>query len=248
MKTTSHPRSGCSMPTLSTAAKVLAVGIAAVALAGCKHFDDDPVEPTTFSLVDPAERHPILVSQQPKDMTIRVARGSGELTPAQRAHLIEFVRRYRATDAGSSKLVIQAPSGSSNDVASMNAVGEIRHLIAEQGFDETSVVVEPYRAEHEAGAPIRISYLRYIAQAPECGRWPTNLAREPYNLPFPNMGCANQRNFAAAVANPADLLGPRTMTPRPGERRDAVWAGYVKGESTTANKKDDERVKTDTKN
>ena len=38
------------------------------------------------------------------------------------------------------------------------------------------------------------------------------------------------------------------MTPRPGERRDAVWAGYVKGESTTANKKDDERVKTDTKN
>lgn len=247
MKTTHQPRSGHVMPAARGLTSLLVLGLAAAALAGCRHFDD-PVEPTTFSLVDPAERHPILVSQQPKDLTIRVARGSSELTPSQRAGLVEFLRRYRAGDAGSSKLVIQAPSGSSNEVSAMHAVGEIRQLINDYGFDPTTVVVEAYRAERDAHAPIRISYLRYVAEAPECGRWPTNLAREPYNLPFPNMGCATQRNFAAAVANPADLLGPRTMTPRPGERRDAVWDRYVNGESTTANKKDDERVKTDTKN
>lgn len=230
-----------------TAMRVAALTLAAAALAGCKHLDD-PVEPTTFSLVDPAERHPIIVSQQPREISLRVSRSSSGLVPAQRAGLIEFLQRYRANDAGSSRLVIQVPSGTANEVASMQAAGEIRQLIADQGFSDSAVAVEPYRGDREAQPPIRVSYLRFTAEAPECGRWPTNLAREPYNLPFPNMGCANQRNFASMVANPADLLGPRGMTPRPGERRDATWDKYLKGDSTGAKKAEDEKVKTDTKN
>jgi pilus assembly protein CpaD len=46
------------------------------------------------------------------------------------------------------------------------------------------------------------------------------------------MGCATQRNLAAAVANPEDLIRPRGETPRPGERRDTVWSKYVAGQST----------------
>ena len=49
-------------------------------------------------------------------------------------------------------------------------------------------------------------------------------------MPWPNMGCATQRNLAAAVADPSDLVEPRGETPRPGERRDVVWGKYVKGE------------------
>ena len=56
--------------------------------------------------------------------------------------------------------------------------------------------------------PIRLSYLRYVAEAPECGQWPTNLAEDYRNLPYPNLGCAQQHNLAAQIANPADLLGP----------------------------------------
>jgi len=56
--------------------------------------------------------------------------------------------------------------------------------------------------------------------------------RDPQNMPWPNMGCATQRNFAAMVANPEDLLHPRGETPRPGERRDVVWDKYVAGEVT----------------
>jgi pilus assembly protein CpaD len=32
------------------------------------------------------------------------------------------------------------------------------------------------------------------------------------------------------VANPGDLLGPRTMTPRDGNRRDNMYGKYVKGD------------------
>ena len=46
------------------------------------------------------------------------------------------------------------------------------------------------------------------------------------------------------IANPADLLGPRSETPRSGERRDQVWGKYVQGEPTGARKSVDERVNT----
>jgi pilus assembly protein CpaD len=54
------------------------------------------------------------------------------------------------------------------------------------------------------------------------------------NLPYPNLGCANQRNLAVQIANPADLLGPRSETARASDRRDQVWNKYVKGAATGA--------------
>ena len=92
------------------------------------------------------------------------------------------------------------------------------------------------------------SYLRYVAEAPACGDWSTNLAHEPMNLPYPNFGCATQRNLAVSVANPADLLGPRSETARSSERRDFVWNKYVHGDPTGARKSADERVNKDTSN
>src|SRR5665648_327202 len=83
-----------------------------------------------------------------------------------------------------------------------------------------------------SAAPLRLSYLEYVAQGPDCPDWSENVARDPQNLPWPNMGCATQKNLAAAVADPQDLLYPRAETPRPSERRDTVWGKYVAGEST----------------
>ena len=91
-------------------------------------------------------------------------------------------------------------------------------------------------------APVRVSYLRYVAEAPVCGSWPTNLAEQRDNGNYPNFGCANQRNLAVMVSNPADLVGPRTESDRPAERRDADWDRYVNGESTGTEKSADERV------
>jgi len=225
-------------------APLLAVSLLVLALAGCKH-GEDPTQVAGWTLVNPSERHPILVSQQPENHTVRVARGSQGLTPNQRAELISFARSARASDAGNSRLIISAPSGGSNEVASMDAVQEIRRILSDIGFPEDSVVVEAYHEDRNSSPPIRISYLRYVAEGPQCGNWPTNLAYEPQNLPQPNLGCATQRNFAAMVANPGDLLGPRTEGERSGERRNATWQKYIKGDVTTAKKAEDEKVKTE---
>jgi len=79
---------------------------------------------------------------------------------------------------------------------------------------------------------LRLSYLQFVADPPDCPDWSENMGRDPQNMPWPNMGCATQRNLAAMVANPEDLLHPRGETPRPGERRDTVWGKYIAGEPT----------------
>ena len=86
-------------------------------------------------------------------------------------------------------------------------------MMVDYGFSDTVTVTEPYTAGRGADAPLRLSYLQYIAEGPACGRWPTNLARQKDNLNYDNFGCAQQRNLAAQIANPADLIGPRSMTP-----------------------------------
>jgi pilus assembly protein CpaD len=229
-------------------AQLLTVSLLALALSGCKTLDDEPgAHVAGWTIVDPTQRHPIMVSEQPSTISVRVARGSQGLAPAQKGQVATFLERYRAADTGNSKLVIAVPSGSPNESAAVRAVGEIRELITAYGFPEANVVIEPYH-DRDAGAPVRLSYMRFVAEGPECGRWTTNLADDPRNLPYPNFGCAQQRNLAAQVANPADLLGPRTVEPADPERRSVVFDKYRNGKITGAEKSIDERVMVKTTN
>jgi pilus assembly protein CpaD len=219
------------------------MALATAALAGCGQTHEPGAYVAGWSLVDSAQRHPILVSQQPATMSIHVASGAPGLSPAQAAKVSDFLARYRGRDSGNSKLVIAVPTGSPNEGAAMRAVAHMRQLISEYGFSDSDIAMQPYNGGRHASAPIRFAYLRYVAEGPECGRWPTNLAEEPRNLPFPNFGCATQHNLAAHIANPADLLGPRTMTPADGERRNQVMERYREGRTTVSDKGGDESAR-----
>jgi pilus assembly protein CpaD len=217
--------------------------LASLALMGCTH-DEVGVQSPNFALVDPAQRHPILVSQKPSTMSVHVPRGSSGLSPKARAEVLDFAARFRGSDAGDSRLVILAPSGSGNEVAAMNAVQQIRGLLTDYGFSDSVVSVEAFEANAESSPAIKVSYMRYVAEGPQCGNWPTNVAYNPQNVPMENTGCANQRNLAAMIANPADLLGPRSVTPRSSDRRDVVFDKYTKGDQTASQKNEDGKVST----
>jgi pilus assembly protein CpaD len=220
---------------------LLATSLLALALVGCK-ADEPGAHLAGMTLVDPSQRHPILVSQEPATMNIRVPKGSSGMSSAQRAQVGGFLERYRGIDAGNSKLVVSVPGGSNNETAIARTVSDLRGMIASSGFSESNVAIEPYVESRDGGAPIRLAYLRYVAQAPECGLWPSNLAEERRNLEHPNFGCAQQHNLAAQIANPADLLGPRTMDPSDPERRSVAIDKYRQGRPTIADKHPDERL------
>lgn len=214
--------------------RVVTIALLSVVSGGCQHDRAMGPQVAGWTLVDPEQRHPILVSQQPATLSLRISAGADGLTPMQRARVLEFSNRSKASDAGNSRIVISAPSGSANEGASMQAADEARQLLIHTGYSETTIAVEAYQASGR-DAPLRLSYMRYVAEAPNCGQdWSENLARTYQNTPYPNFGCAAQRNLAVQVANPADLLGPRTMTPRDANRRDDMYAKYVKGQPVGA--------------
>ena len=229
-----------SIPALS---KLVGASLIALTLTACKHGDLGGAHVAGWTLVDASQRHPIIVSQKPAVMSVRVARGSMGLTHQQRGRLSDFLARYRSGDAGSSRIVISVPSGAPNEVAAVAAVDEIRHMMHRFGFSDGSIAVEAYHTEREHQPPIRVSYMSYVAEAPKCGEWPTNLAEEPRNLAYPNFGCAQQNNLAAMIANPADLLGPRGMDERSNERRQEVYDKYREGKPTGSQKSEDEKVR-----
>ena len=233
---------GLLAKTKSTTLKALTVTTIALIAVACRPGEDPGAHVAGWSMLEATQRHPIIVSQQPANLAVRVSRGSHGLNPQQRAHIVDFLNKYRGTDAGNSKLTINVPSGSPNEVAALHAVADLRELLRDYGLDDTRVSIKPYHTDGDPQPPIRVSYARFVAEGPQCGQWSTNLGDDPTNLPYPNFGCSTQRNFAAQVANPADLIGPRTMTPGSGERRDTVWERYVKGESTITKKESDEKV------
>lgn len=227
-----------------TALGMIALSVLALSVAGCKTTGEDHERLLGWTLVDPAERNPIMVTQAPTHLAIEVPRGRPGLLPEQRANVVQFVRQFRR-ESTTGKLVIAAPSGAPNEVDAVNAIGIIRGLARAEGVNPHDLVIEAYTpAEADPAPPLKLSFVRHSAEAPDCGKWPTNLAEDYRNLPYQNFGCATQRNLAAMVANPQDLLGPRAQTTsRPSERRDEVWTKWVKGQTTGAEKSSDERVK-----
>ena len=206
---------------------LLAVLVVATSAGGCWQ---SPRFKAPFALANPNERYPIAVRQGEMSLDLAVYPGSSGLNDSQRAQVHGFLRDYKSQSA--ERLLIRAPSGGANEKAAMHAYDEVRRAMRSAGIDPAAVALDPYFSNGDSSAPLRLSYLQFVAEPPDCPDWSENIARDPQNMPWPNKGCASQRNLAAMVANPEDLVHPRGETPRPGERRDVVWGKYVAGKPT----------------
>ena len=192
-------------------------------LAGCGGFNG--AEDAQY---DASYTHPISV--QPDVPTLKVA-ATGHLSNEDRQAIAIFAAAYK--ERGHGVLTVAAPSGSANSTIAMNVLVEVREMLARAGVPVDSVSYMPYRASGAAqSAPIIMSYKQYVASVAPCGDWSDNLAYDPSNGVPKNFGCATQTNLAAMIADPADLVTPRAMTPSDAQRRGEVFTKYRKGEIT----------------
>jgi pilus assembly protein CpaD len=215
------------------AALIGAAGLMALGLAGCRNQPMDGLM-VGFQSPQPSveERHAIQVGKETTDLELSVVAGHG-LNGSQRAQLHNFVGLWR--HEGTGQFMIGSPGG-----AGAEAVADIRKYLNEVDVPKAAV-----RVLHGGGGQrsVKLSFLRYVATGPDCGRFNKNLAENRKNENFGNFGCARQHNVAAMIANPRDLLMPRGMdTERSGERRDVVFDKYINGDGTGANKTADEKA------
>jgi len=222
-----------------TLARTLAFVSVAALLAGC---NTTSVEVAQSIPDDYRQRHPIAVREKVQSMTVFIGDGRGTLTPTQRADVGALASSWRQEATGG--VVIEMPVGSPNERAAASAAREIRSILAATGVPGRAIEIRPYPAQDPIRlGTIRVNYPRMAAETGPCGLWPHDIGptTDPIywaNKPAWNHGCASQRNLAAQVVEPADLVQPRSGTPALAARRSTVIDKYRKGEPTATQSPD----------
>lgn len=195
---------------------------------------------------DYRKRHPIALKEGERTVEVFVGNNRGGLTPVQRAEVMSFAQTWRRESTGG--VIVDLPSGTPNERAAAEALREIRSILMAAGIPPKAVSVRPYATGADKLASIRLNYSKITAQVGPCGLWPEDLgpSNTPAyqdNRPYWNFGCATQRNLAAMVENPADLVQPRGEIPAYTPRRTVVLDKYRKGESTPTTFNNDDKGK-----
>ena len=220
------------------------VGLA-VALGACTHTD----EAVTASIPDDYRlRHPIAIQEANEQVVIFIGHARGGLSASQRADVMGLAQTWLHEATGA--IVADVPVDTPNARAAADSLREVQALIAAAGVPTRGLVVHRYHPEDPRQLPaIRLSYPRISAVAGPCGIWPEDLGpsikNKSYfeNKSYYNFGCAYQRNMAAMIDNPSDLVQPRSETPPYTMRRTEAFEKYRKGDPTTTTYPDSEKAK-----
>ena len=197
---------------------------------------------------DYRQRHPIAVQETDRSIVVFVGRGRGGLSATQRADLRGMAPTWHKEGTGG--ISIDMPVDTPNARAAEDSLREIQATLAAAGVPPRATNVRQYRPEDPRHmAAIRLNYPKISAVAGPCGLWPEDLGpsvnNKGYfeNKSYYNFGCSNQRNLAAMVDNPSDLVQPRPETPAYAPRRGTAFEKYRKGTSTTTTYPEADRAK-----
>jgi pilus assembly protein CpaD len=216
---------------------VLTAGLAA-ALGACTHTSQ--VDTTASIPNDYRLRHPIAIQEANRTVNIFVGNTRGGLSASQRADVVGLASVWLREGTGA--IVAEVPAGTGNARTAADSFKEVRSLLMAAGVPPRGIIVRHYHpADPRLFASIRLTYPQIAAVAGPCGVWPEDLGpsikNKGYfdNKPYWNFGCANQRNLAAMVDNPSDLVQPRPETPAYTARRTYALDKYRQGQpSATA--------------
>ncbi len=219
---------------------------ATTALGGCRTVARDDV--ATSVPADYRLRHPIVVEERMRSTEVFVGSFRGGLTATQRADVVNVGQNWMREGTG--VITVEVPAHTPNARAAQESRRELHSLLAATGVPANAIATRNYTPnDPRQFATIRVSYPLVAATAGPCGTWPEDLAgsinNKSYlsNRPYYNLGCASQRNLAAMVANPSDLVQPRPETPAYTGRRTFALDKYRQGQATATTYPDADKNK-----
>lgn len=218
-----------------------------IALGACTLTNDV----TTVGSVAPNDyrlRHPIAIQEANTAIEIFVGNSRGGLSGSQRSDVVGLAQTWLREGTGA--INADVPTGTPNARAAADTFREIRATLAAAGVPARGIIVRNYSPDDPRQlATIRLNYAKIAAVAGPCGVWPDDLGPSVNNpgylenKPYYNFGCAYQRNMAAMVANPSDLVQPRSEAPPYTPRRVNAYEKYRKGTTTTTSYPESDKAK-----
>jgi pilus assembly protein CpaD len=183
-------------------------------------------------------RHPIAIQEANRSIVLLVGHARGGLSATQRADIAGLAQTWMSEGTGA--IVADVPIDTPNARAAESAFREAKAVLEAGGVPSDGIKLHHYTPDDPRTlATVRFTYPRMAAATGPCGTWPDDIGpsikdRSYFeNKSYHNFGCAYQRNMAAMVANPSDLLQPRPETPAYTVRRTEGFEKYRKGAPTT---------------
>jgi pilus assembly protein CpaD len=221
------------------------VGLA-VMLGACQHTEPELVAESYSA--DYRLRHPIAIQEADRSIVVFVGQARGGLTASQRGDVLGLAQVWLREGTGA--INVDVPVATPNARAAAETFREIQATLAAAGVPPRGIVMRNYRPEDPRHLPaIRLNYPNISAVAGPCGLWPEDIGpsikNRTYfqNKQYYNFGCAYQRNMAAMVDNPSDLVQPRPETTAYTQRRTAAFEKYRKGTTSATIYPENDRAK-----
>lgn len=205
---------------VSASSSLRTIGFAAMAatlLSACSQLRTEPVGLTPS---DYRHRHPITLGLSNQTLDVFTGRLAGGLDRRQLEDVRAFAREYM--EKGQGPLIAYLPvNAGPGATAGLDA---IRGALGAGGA-KGRLQIGHYQADGGTVAPIRLSFARLNAQTPGgCSYENSDIATTRFsenllNRPASNFGCAYQRNLAAQIDDPRDLVRPRQEGPGDSNKR-----------------------------
>jgi pilus assembly protein CpaD len=235
------------MPTGRLRALRIAGALAGIAtvLGACNHTNEVLA---TGAPDDYRLRHPIAIQEGNRSIVLFVGQARGGLSASQRSDVMGLAQIW--LQEGTGAITADVPVGTPNARAAADAMREVHATLASAGVPSRGILVHHYRPENPRLLPtIRLKYPKISATVGPCGLWPEDLGpsvKNPgyfANGQYYNFGCSYQRNMAAMIDNPSDLVQPRAETPAYTTRRSEAFEKYRKGTTSTTSYPEADRAK-----
>lgn len=192
--------------------------LSALSLAACEGNMKD---------YDYAEQHPIKVEVRSALLILDPGAG-GRVQPGDVPAIDEFASDFGKRAAGGVDVKIGAMSPT--DPLAVNFASDVTQVLVSRGVPANAIHLT-YATDAEAAKYGRavMQFPIYVALADECGTWKDRPEFTPLNENTYNYGCSIQRNIAAMMVNPRDLIDAEASTGRLAARSDNVVGKYIVG-------------------
>lgn len=204
---------------------VAAMGL--VVLAACT----PPEQQAPFEV---EQVHAIQVERTMQTRAVDVSDVDLVINEADIPALDAFISDFMASSDG--VLLISVAVGAGGELVARERAATLMKHALKRGVRPGELRVRTHQpgAHGVDAGPIVLSYDSYRAIAPRCGDFSQEVAHNFPNIEHRNLGCSIQAAMAAQIANPADLVSPRTRQPSDTARKNLVLQNYRAGEPTPA--------------
>jgi pilus assembly protein CpaD len=174
-----------------------------------------------------AEQHPVKVEVRTALLILEPGAG-GHVKAGDVPAVNEFSSDFGKRAAGG--IQIQVGAASPTDPLAAGFAADVTQVLLSRGIPANAIQLT-YATDPEAAKYGRavMQFPIYVALADECGTWKDRPEFTPLNENTFNFGCATQRNMAAMVVNPRDLIDAEASTGRVAGRSNYIVGQYIVG-------------------